>query len=656
VLLLLGTSFLTIIPIPLARAQPGTTYSSNTTLTADVFCTDVTIDSGTTVTTDGFNFYCTGTFTNDGTINTGYIGNQGSGAPEVPASGATPGGSMPSSYGGSGGGGGGSAAFLGIGPAQVSGSGGSTQSGGGASGTNVGGSCGTGGKGGSGSTPGAPSLTSAGIQSWYAAGMSKYLAGAGGGGGAGSGYDCSYNGGSNGGSGAFGIYIQADDVVAGTINAFGEAGGSVGSGGGGGGGGGVILLAYSDGQYTAGTYDVSGGSGGSANTNGGPGGNGGSGQVLTFDFGSSTPVTSSATTTTISLSNFKMTGGFLDLNDPFSGFSAARDYAISVADFGSIPSTAERDFGEAPFTIDVTNTGSVAAQGVTVEVTFDYTLTYSVCLELNVCTVQETYTTYDVQPTYVGTVNAGQTETVSGQFAINYASVYALVVYAVVGYSNIAMISLPSVGADATQEYASAMGTNTNSAPQVQASTSVGGLNTYQVSINTALDAISSSGLVTSTASKLNDFVTPYATSLGYDFVDLIKAGEIIDGVTTDYKSFTDLASSAISVLYQTIWPGSTVELQAISPTGQVYNATSSSGIVQIFIQNPTPGNWEVKVIGVSIDPGGENYTVSALILNQQSQSNPTGVPEFPFGLAFLMMVTVPALVYVRWKRKSNLD
>jgi hypothetical protein len=300
----MSSSFLSLIPTQI-QAQSRITYSTDTTLSTDIFSTDVTIDSGVTVTTNGYNFYCTGTFTNDGTIFTGYTGNQGMGASVAIPSGGTAGGSFPNSYGGSGGGGGGSTGGSGFGPAQVSGDGGNTTAVGGASGTNFGG-CGfsISEDGGNGSTPGMPSLTTAEITSWYTQGMTNYLAGAGGGGGAGSGSMCSHLPGSIGGSGAYGILIQADDVIAGTIEASGQIGeqpccgfGTAGSGGGGGGGGGVILLAYGLGGLTAGTYDVDGGFGGYAGPNGGGGGNGGSGQSLYFYFGNSPPITSESTTT-----------------------------------------------------------------------------------------------------------------------------------------------------------------------------------------------------------------------------------------------------------------------------------------------------------------------------------------------------------------------
>src|SRR5579863_5585154 len=272
-----------------ARAGLGPiTYSSNTTLTGDVFCTDLTVNPGVTLTTNGFNIYCGGTVTNNGVIQTGLVGNEGTGANETPT-GATGGGVFPKSYGASGGGGGGSAAAS-LGPAQISGSGGATLVPGGTGGTEFGGSCGTGGPGTSGSTPSPPSITTTLIQTWYGQGIANFLAAGGGGGGAGSGNACSDIGGSAGGSGAFGIYIQANRIAAGVIETSGQAGGTGGSAGGGGGGGGTILLAYGNGGYLAGTYDNEGGVGGAPGANGGAGGNGGSGLVLTFDYDVSPPV------------------------------------------------------------------------------------------------------------------------------------------------------------------------------------------------------------------------------------------------------------------------------------------------------------------------------------------------------------------------------
>jgi hypothetical protein len=221
------------------------TYSANATLTADVYANNITINSGITITTNGYNFYAAGTFTNNGTINTGTFGSAGGAS----ASGAA-GVSIPTSYGGSGGGG-----------TQAGGPGGSTTVSGGAGASTPPGS--------PGSSATAPTLTTSLIQSWYNNKLTyNYLSGAGGGGPGAAG---------SSGTGGSGIYIQANTIVAGTINTIGGGGGGTYAGGGG--GGGSILLAYGSGGYTAGTYTTTGGTATGSSTTGGVGGNG---IVMTF--------------------------------------------------------------------------------------------------------------------------------------------------------------------------------------------------------------------------------------------------------------------------------------------------------------------------------------------------------------------------------------
>ena len=239
-------------------------FNQNTSLTGNIIAYSVTIESGVTLTTNGYSIICNSNFINNGTINTG-SGTAG-GAGGSNGSSAGNGTSITTSYGGSGGGGGGSG-----------GVGGSTEASGG--GTN----------GGNGSTPSAPTLSNSTIQTWFNNGMQNYLEGAGGGGGESAVSIGAPSSGGNGGNGGGGIYIQATNITAGTINANGQNGGNgwhsgsgSAGGGGGGGGGGSILFAYS-GSYTAGTYNTSGGTGGSG-SNAGNGGAGGNGLVLTYQY------------------------------------------------------------------------------------------------------------------------------------------------------------------------------------------------------------------------------------------------------------------------------------------------------------------------------------------------------------------------------------
>jgi hypothetical protein len=223
-------------------------YDGNTTLSSDVATAyNITIENGVTVRTNGHSMLAGGTFENNGTITAGN--------PHDNASLGVKGESYPGSFGGSGGAGGGG-----------------------------------GGNSNSGSTPGAPKLTAALVQSWYSAGMLKYLTGAGGGGG------CTHNGyaasggnttapggsytnkgsgcsgvGGTGGSGSYGVFIEANRLIAGNISALGQQGAVGSPDAGGGGGGGVILLAYGPGGYSQGNYGVTGGSGQNDAASGGNG-------------------------------------------------------------------------------------------------------------------------------------------------------------------------------------------------------------------------------------------------------------------------------------------------------------------------------------------------------------------------------------------------
>ena len=275
-------------------------FSTNTVLSNDVIqCGDVTVDSGVTLTTDGYSIITGGNFINMGPIVTGNVTT----GPQRPAI-DTP--APLDSYGGSGGGGGGTHNDL------------TTDTYNGVSGQNTLALGGAGGAdpvmpqypGGAGSTPSGPSLSNALIQSWYANEISTstpigitFLAG---GNGTEGGIDL-FHAGSPASLypiGTAGIYIQAGNLDAGAIYAAGGDG--VGGqceptacdGSAGGGGGGAIVLAYGNGGYAPGSYTVSGGTGGAE---GGElltydvywssGGNGGDCAVYTFSYGSTPPIT-----------------------------------------------------------------------------------------------------------------------------------------------------------------------------------------------------------------------------------------------------------------------------------------------------------------------------------------------------------------------------
>ncbi len=282
-----STSTTTISGTPCTNNWPGgvcvgaVTYTSSMDLSDTIRVSgNVVIDSGVTLTTDGFAIISGGMFTNDGTIITGQVGNGG----VTNGNGGVNGGNVPDSYGGSGGGGGWSNCNNG-------GAGGNTLVSGGAGGSPGGCNGDSPGSGANQPAP-APSIVLADIPTWYANGFTNYYDGAGGG-------TCSCTT-SYAGSGGYGIYIQAAEVINNNvINADGYSGCPNGQGTGAGqcsgcngdwcwnagaGGGGFVILAYES-SITPGTIDVSGGNG-YVSGNYQSGGNGGPGQYIEVPYSS----------------------------------------------------------------------------------------------------------------------------------------------------------------------------------------------------------------------------------------------------------------------------------------------------------------------------------------------------------------------------------
>jgi len=244
------------------------TISSNTTLTADRYYDDLTINSGYTLSPAGYRIFVKGTLTNNGYIDRS--GNDGEGGADSNDGGAALGGGY---LAGSGAGGRG-----GVGSGENGIAGGSvTSSLGGSGGTGANNTY-TGGAGGSASQP----PTTSGRFSVYPSAVSMYdyiegnriYGGGGGGGGAGNGNET----GGGGGSGAGVMVICAKEFVNnGTIRANGGNGGAGENNvaGGGGGGAGSIVIVYNT-LTDNGTFTALGGSGGVA------GGASGSNGTITF--------------------------------------------------------------------------------------------------------------------------------------------------------------------------------------------------------------------------------------------------------------------------------------------------------------------------------------------------------------------------------------
>jgi hypothetical protein len=243
--------------------------SSTYTLTRDIMCTDITVNTGVTVKPAGYRIHCQGPVINNGTIS----------AAGLPGSGGAGGSGT-----GNGSSGGGKA-------------GGGGQTGAGSAGTaacgTTNGAAGAGGAGASG-TAGAAGAGTAIPATWYkipyagilngvlagTAASNTLVSGAPGGGGGGG--DGTHVGGGGGSGGGLVIIFAASVVNTGTITAAGgngAAGNASGNCGGGGGGGGGSIYIYTLGAWTAGTTSVAGGSSGAASGTGSAGSGGAAGTV-----------------------------------------------------------------------------------------------------------------------------------------------------------------------------------------------------------------------------------------------------------------------------------------------------------------------------------------------------------------------------------------
>ena len=279
---------------PTSGNYQNVTYTSDTTLTGNINAMNITINSGVTITTNGYYLYAVSDFTNNGTLTGGNNSNAPGGGGSSSGADGGAGTSITTSYAGSAGGGGGTETTLGH--ESAGGSGGSTL-------TSGGGGGGISGVGGNGSTPSAPSMSSS-LASDMFKNIEGYLSSASGGGGGGTG---GAGVGGNGAEGVYGVAIGGNNVTAGTINVNGNTGSgghsgvsNAGGGGGGGSGSGAILIVYNS-SYTAGTYSYSGGNGGTGGGgpggDGGNGGTGGNGQLITYQ--TSSPIVTTSITNTL---------------------------------------------------------------------------------------------------------------------------------------------------------------------------------------------------------------------------------------------------------------------------------------------------------------------------------------------------------------------
>ena len=267
----------------------STIISKNTSLTSNLYVNgNLTIEKNVVLYTNGYSVIVSGTLMNRGSIIAGWPFNQGNETnPNAQ--------NYPHSYGGSGGGADSHDFSL------AGGNGGSTLAPGGQNAIDN--------DAGSGSSPTMVNINASTIRAWFNNNITNYLTGAGGG--------FSYGWGAlNGGSGSYGIYLQANRIIAGNISAAGLQSANISNlANGGAGGGGVILIAYGDGGIVSGNYTYNGGLGITNTASYSGGGSGGNGNAVLYNYNNVPPVTISNTTGLTSNINIRV---FNTFNNTFS--------------------------------------------------------------------------------------------------------------------------------------------------------------------------------------------------------------------------------------------------------------------------------------------------------------------------------------------------
>jgi len=100
-------------------------------------------------------------------------------------------------------------------------------------------------------------------------------------------------------------------------------------------------------------------------------------------------------------------------------------------------------------------------------------------------------------------------------------------------------------------------------------------------------------------------------TRTTYMFTGIIMAGDI-HSYTFDVGEGTDRLVAMLS------YKGSELDLQLISPEGEVFNVSTlnviairSKGRVLITVNEPKPGSWEAKITSIDVPAGGEPYLLT---------------------------------------------
>jgi len=93
-------------------------------------------------------------------------------------------------------------------------------------------------------------------------------------------------------------------------------------------------------------------------------------------------------------------------------------------------------------------------------------------------------------------------------------------------------------------------------------------------------------------------------------------------------QQFISVSPGEYRLIVQVAWPGSDVQLGLVSPSGVVYDRTSSAaGVIHqlqsnsesLSIPNPEPGQWTVRLYGANVAPAGEQVRVDASQIAQSA-------------------------------------
>jgi Ca2+-binding RTX toxin-like protein len=317
--------------------------------------------------------------------------------------------------------------------------------------------------------------------------------------------------------------------------------------------------------------------------------------------------------TTLSITNVnfqsdsQFVSGWINLDNPFSSWQEARDYVFTVNSAGHVGDEAARNFGSIPVTMDITNTGTVKAIDVNAVIDVQYTLDYNACFEILLCTSHGTYARGDQKLVQLGDINPGESIHVNTSFDIRFASVMALFAFVPPGeWSAIVITAVPKFGGVATQETVSAAGRNTDIV-SVKVPYSIGGLNTAEIGVALILEAASSAGA--DLAKNLNDLAVGVGNSAGVNTQFAVQAGKILSGQRKEI--FYEVVANAFHLTIFLTHQGSTIKLVAVDPDESTYSIKTHEGVGEISVENPIPGSWKIRVIGVDLPSDGESFTTN---------------------------------------------